>query len=560
MTRVVKMAIYIGGCRCKSPLEFLRPIVYNIFMKMQILYVGQAKVHREAIGALILEQGLELMSNAVGENWSVVIEALSNHVDVLVVMGSMEDNFWRWIRKIKAHYKHVEILILSDRQDFQLAYAALTNRINNFWLLPVQKEQVLYLIDEILEKHRLEKEAKVQEEKLKGFELAQHQQMMEKIMKQVMNRPEELSMMLTEINHRYDITLENTSFFAMHIIVLDLLNMANPSLILNQIQSLIEKCLSGVREVLISNQNNVGLTAVVNMDEATLSLKTKDQLGILSWEISKLMSREHMQQWVVSIGSVVSDMRHIETSVQSAICGMYRKNITPTIHYYECEKLLLEQDFEALLTATQKQQWVTLLRKDDLDEIPLFLRSLVIDHKRVIQNNPYNLHGLRLELMELIHLTFKDYLDEDILGESLGKALSVWIYEEQVMMDQLTMSIALLKERLDPSIKLGMSDQVQKALDYINLHYNEGITLEEVALAVDLSPNYFSHIFKEEVGLNYLAYLTDYRLTVSAERLRESEEAVLMIAQQVGYMDVKYFRQLFKKKFGVTPAEYRKKL
>ena len=83
--------------------------------------------------------------------------------------------------------------------------------------------------------------------------------------------------------------------------------------------------------------------------------------------------------------------------------------------------------------------------------------------------------------------------------------------------------------------------------------------LEQVAAHVNLNPEYFSRAFKAEVGQTFVNYLTDIRLRHSVRLLENTALRVQDIAQQVGYYNASYFSTTFKKKYGMSPYEYRRK-
>ena len=93
---------------------------------------------------------------------------------------------------------------------------------------------------------------------------------------------------------------------------------------------------------------------------------------------------------------------------------------------------------------------------------------------------------------------------------------------------------------------------------FVSLHYMEPCTVEEMADEVHLSPNYLRKKFKEETGMTILEYLTEERMRKACELLRDPAYKVKDVAVAVGYENISYFTQLFAKKFGVTPNEYRK--
>ena len=101
------------------------------------------------------------------------------------------------------------------------------------------------------------------------------------------------------------------------------------------------------------------------------------------------------------------------------------------------------------------------------------------------------------------------------------------------------------------------SPSIETALDYIHHHYQEGISMAEVARQVYRSPEYFSRQFKEEVGENFSVYLTLYRLDRAQELLLNTDLRITEIAERVGYTTPGYFSRLYKKYKGHTPERER---
>lgn len=96
------------------------------------------------------------------------------------------------------------------------------------------------------------------------------------------------------------------------------------------------------------------------------------------------------------------------------------------------------------------------------------------------------------------------------------------------------------------------------ALDYLKGRYNRSVTLEEVAGHVHISPYYLSHLFKEELGMTFVEYLTQLRMDEARRLLTQTGRSIQEIAEQVGYDDPSYFCKVFKKSAGVTPNRFRK--
>jgi two-component system, response regulator YesN len=103
----------------------------------------------------------------------------------------------------------------------------------------------------------------------------------------------------------------------------------------------------------------------------------------------------------------------------------------------------------------------------------------------------------------------------------------------------------------------GGDQAIEVALQYIKTHYATELGLERVASIVYLNPVYFSQLFKQKTGQGFKDYVTHLRLDRAMELLRDSELKISDISERVGYPDVRHFSQIFRKKNGNTPSEYR---
>lgn len=98
---------------------------------------------------------------------------------------------------------------------------------------------------------------------------------------------------------------------------------------------------------------------------------------------------------------------------------------------------------------------------------------------------------------------------------------------------------------------------VKVAQLYIEEHYMEPLTLEEIAKEIGLNESYLSSIFKKQVGKSLIDYLTHVRIQHAKELLIDPERSIEDISDEVGFSDPKYFTRRFKKYTGVSPRAYR---
>lgn len=87
---------------------------------------------------------------------------------------------------------------------------------------------------------------------------------------------------------------------------------------------------------------------------------------------------------------------------------------------------------------------------------------------------------------------------------------------------------------------------------------NSKISLEMTAEQIGLTPAYFSKLFKKETGETFVKYLTRIRMEEAIRMLDTTDEKIYVIAEKTGYPDVGYFSHVFKKKYGISPIQYRR--
>jgi len=101
---------------------------------------------------------------------------------------------------------------------------------------------------------------------------------------------------------------------------------------------------------------------------------------------------------------------------------------------------------------------------------------------------------------------------------------------------------------------------INKACEFIVKNCHRNISLEEVAQFVHLSPFYFSRLFKQDKGCNFVDFLTKARVDKAKLMLQSLDYTIVRVAAEAGYHDASYFCRVFRQEVGMTPNQYRNEL
>lgn len=106
--------------------------------------------------------------------------------------------------------------------------------------------------------------------------------------------------------------------------------------------------------------------------------------------------------------------------------------------------------------------------------------------------------------------------------------------------------------------KLGAARKLTAVLDYIAEHIEQNITVHQLAEIAHMHPNYFMRLFKQQLGIPPIQYITRHKIDKAKELLVTTPASVSEIAVQLGFGDLFHFSRQFKKHAGLTPTEFRK--
>jgi len=163
-----------------------------------------------------------------------------------------------------------------------------------------------------------------------------------------------------------------------------------------------------------------------------------------------------------------------------------------------------------------------------------------------------------------VYFCVADYLENELLiekadiGDLLETPTPDILANENKTKDYMVRIVGKALELRDENSKGHYRDVVSDVITYIENHYTEEeLSLNTLAAHVNFSPNHLSAVFKQQTGIPFIKYLTDYRMNEAKELLSTTTKKSNEIGLMVGYKDPHYFSYLFKKTQGVTPTQYR---
>ncbi len=301
----------------------------------------------------------------------------------------------------------------------------------------------------------------------------------------------------------------------------------------------------------ILNRIIVYIPAWTQADEYVRRLEAVNIADYIYSQLSQKVDAD----FYVGIGRAYRDFENINRSYEESLKAIRFLHETGFIHIMDIptekelpiekypvskEKLLLEKaalgETEACLQAfSHIFEWLQIEYYGSVKKIKAKLLELMILVSRLAYD--YNV-SQNMETIDLI----SDFQSLDTIPD-----LKLWCLQ---IIETVTRSISESREKKTNSL-------IHKAINFIKDNFKKDITLEDVSKEVNISPHYFSKLFKDEMGENFIDYLTTLRINTAKEIMKSSLMSVKEICYEIGYGDPNYFSRIFKKVVGVTPTEYR---
>ena len=146
---------------------------------------------------------------------------------------------------------------------------------------------------------------------------------------------------------------------------------------------------------------------------------------------------------------------------------------------------------------------------------------------------------------EDLRLQITDYILKPVNYEEFGTSID-------------NLKISLYEKRISDEPEQSEERVINVITRYLQKHLSEEMSLSVLADEFHLNPQYISRLFKNEIGVNFLTYLTNIRMEKAKKLLLSTALSIKHVAERSGYTDYRVFTKGFKKTEGVTPSQYRR--
>ena len=462
-------------------------------------------------------------------------------------------------RIVSAEFPEMKIVILSGHDDFEFAREAISLSVEQYLLKPITKAALNETLVTIKEKFEKENEQKVYSD-LYLKELQEYEQYERRVFFESLTAGTMKASEIFEEAKKLNIGIE-AGYYNMVLFVLQPGNYTsgysdNSAKLQEEVISLF----LAEEKYLLFRQNMMTYALLIKGEENNIEELTSECVDRIA---EKCKETGADLEWYVAKGQPVERLSSISKCFMDANHLLSLRFIYPDQHILD--SVASNKDVQGELENTIDQV--------DVDKIdPMIIRNflqtgLASEVEDFVKNYMDNMGAAMNSLLFLQYVLLSIRFNAAIVAKSFGSDQEEFLksipeigsdmgaeatssYIRQVLGKVIEIREAESQNRSDSILK--------KALSYIDENFADSeMSLNRVARQVNVSANYFSAVFSQEMGQTFIEYLTSKRMEKAKQLLRQTSMRSGEIAANVGYQDPRYFSFLFRKTVGCTPRDYR---
>jgi two-component system response regulator YesN len=531
-----------------------------------LLVADDEQLERQALHFIIKQKcpNIKVIGETGDGKSAVRIAEIEKPDIVLMDIRMPEMNGLEAAKRIRSLLPDTVIIMLTAFDEFSYAKQALTIGVVEYLLKPVRPDDIMHTLELTIEKVNEIKRKKQEEASLrKSVEEAIPFIQMSFVYDLITGNIKDLEH-FQERSHFLGMTVEPSVVLVVDIDNFKQLTSRDSELEKQMIKQKIYKLICSVagKHALVTPFGSDNLIVLLGFAEVENTEVIKSNAQKVASDIQKCIAEEMDISITIGIGRYYSDPREIHKSYLEALHAQRQRfylgdsqiihvedipylTTGPFNYPFHYERTVLDKvrcgDRKQAKEALHELLDGIFISKVGMDTVKACVLELLIVLSRAAVEG-----GANLEQLTLLNLNCINHLHE-CSNKSQVKA---WMFES---LDHFLDN--MLESRSSMNLRV-----INKACDYIVKNYHKNISLEEVAQTVHLSPFYFSRLFKQEKGHNFVDFLTKVRIDKAKKMLQNPDFTAVRIAAEVGYQDASYFSRVFRQIMGMTPNQYRNEI
>ena len=199
--------------------------------------------------------------------------------------------------------------------------------------------------------------------------------------------------------------------------------------------------------------------------------------------------------------------------------------------------------------AADGMEAITKIDEEQPDIVIMDINIPIINGLKVIQLS-------RVKYPSMAFVIVSGYDDFSYCREALRLQITDYYEEFGSCIDRLKISLYNNEVKEKPVVK--KERVITGITKYMQEHLSEDVSLHILSEEFHLNSQYISQLFRNEIGVNFLTYLTNIRMEHAKKLLLSSSLSIAEVSEQSGYGDYRVFTKVFKKSEGITPSQYRR--
>lgn len=507
---------------------------------MRIIVADDEFFARKALVKRIGELTEEIERCEEAEDGSEVMRLLEEHgADLVVTDIRMPDmDGLEVARQVQERFPDTSVIIESGYADFDYAATAIRYGVKDYLTKPVKKEDLEKAVK------RVKEERKKLKQNIEKQIAAHRGQFMD--FSQVLENEAAAKKILSEMFYK----MEEASWYLLTV------QCGKESLSKEQI--------SYILDIFTRGEEQVCGSYFYPKNECILLLSVKEQQGFPEeFFRKKLVECWNKTKRKIYLG--VSQCHKKTTGFVKEAAGAYREAVyainqrllqpEEQIYCYEAELNVMQ-----LFSQAEERELEKCLIEHRIKDAQKIVKRLFKQCENSAEISIYSLFTSLIQIMNVINKVYtmkrgKEHVETDKSSYLLFN-FKADLYAFHSMEELKNYILDLLSDVSEEEEQ--KSSIIQDLLKYLEWNYQYDITVNELAAhKYFVNPSYLSRLFKAQTGKTFSKYLIELRMHKAAELLKESSLNISDVALCVGYNDVSYFIQTFKKNYGMTPEQYK---